>query len=91
MGGRRAYEKKGTHVSSSPPSVPFSLFSPFFPQKNVNNAFKSFLTKNVNNKIKKLHQTIPYSFTNLITARDLFKDTLGRNYTLYSKIPSQNP
>jgi hypothetical protein len=29
MGGRRAYEKKGTHVSSSPPFVPFSLLSPF--------------------------------------------------------------
>jgi hypothetical protein len=34
-GGGRT-KKKGTHVSSSPPFVPFSLFSPFFPQKNQN-------------------------------------------------------
>jgi hypothetical protein len=34
-GGGRT-KKKGTHVSSSPPFVPFSLFSPFFPQKNKN-------------------------------------------------------
>jgi hypothetical protein len=26
IGGKRAYEKKGNHVSSSPPFVPFSLF-----------------------------------------------------------------
>jgi hypothetical protein len=35
MGGRIAYEKKGTQVSSSPPFVPFSLFSPFSRYKSL--------------------------------------------------------
>jgi hypothetical protein len=62
IGGRRTYEKKGTHVSSSPPFVPFSLFSQFFSKKNVNNAFKSFLTIYGNSKkINKLHKKIPCS------------------------------
>jgi hypothetical protein len=34
-GREEGVRKKGTHVSSSPPFVPFSLFSPFFPKKPV--------------------------------------------------------
>jgi hypothetical protein len=90
MGEKKKRKSPFFRKPYSLPFVPFSLFSPFFPKKNVNNAFKSFFTKKREFK-KKLHQNIPYSFTNLITAIDLFKDTLGINYTLYSKKPSQTP